>query len=544
MPYTLQTKQFVREATGLIREFGAIDTLLFASAFVFALVFTIEQFPWFYGNTLGADLTSSLLLASIPFLFLMATYWVIGVLMPRTGNDYVWVGRIFRPSIGFAWSLLYMITVFLVAYVAEIGPFATAVSSVFGTYGLISNSSYLTDLGTFFGGPLGTFELATLFTVIFGLFAIFGSRFIKGLLYVTWAVAIIGFLLMWYIMGTTSNGTFVTNWNTLMTPINSTYSYAALQSTAVKAASFPGLSTGFAAVVTALPLAFLFLFGGNYANGFAGEIKNIRKSMPIALFLSLLFGVVYWSITSTLTLNAVGHDWLTEVGYGWISGGSSPGTASYPLPFQPTQPLFLAVAAYPNYALITIMFVTYLVGSLGALFAYFWIPSKYIFAWAFDRVIPSKFADVNQRFHTPYLAVTAVVIIGVILSYLYAILGYSTLFTMGTVVWGVSYVIPGLALMAFPYAKKDLFAQAPGWMGRKVASIPIVSIIGLATAIGFAYVGYVAYSNPIITAPNQFSFILIAFLVILAFVIYFVSKSYYRSKGIDVSLALKEIPPE
>ncbi len=53
----------------------------------------------------------------------------------------------------------------------------------------------------------------------------------------------------------------------------------------------PALSTGFGGVILALPLAFLFLFGGNYANGFAGEIKNVKKAIPIALFLSLLFGI-------------------------------------------------------------------------------------------------------------------------------------------------------------------------------------------------------------------------------------------------------------
>src|SRR5713226_10463775 len=73
----LQTKQFFREATGLVREYGAIDTLLFASVFVFALVFTITQFPWFYGNTAGADLPTSLVVAAIPFIFLMLAYWAI-----------------------------------------------------------------------------------------------------------------------------------------------------------------------------------------------------------------------------------------------------------------------------------------------------------------------------------------------------------------------------------------------------------------------------------------------------------------------------------
>lgn len=541
----MQTKQFVRDATGLVREYGAIDTLLFASVFVFALVFTITQFPWFYGNTQGADLTTSLLVAAIPFVFLMLAYWAIAVIMPRTGNDYVWVSRVFHPSIGFVWGLIYVLIVFLAAFIgAGTGPISFAVSSIFTTVGLLSNSAYMANLGAYFGTSIGGFELAVLFTLMVTLFTIFGSRLIKYFLYTTWFVAIIGMIVMWYILATTSNATFVSNWNALIGSSNSSYTYAALQNAAVTKGGFPGFNTGTAAIITALPFAFLFLFGGNYVNAFAGEIKNVRKTVPIALFLSLFLGLGYWSLTSTLTAATVGKDWLTQIGYAWISGGSVPSTAGYPLPYQPTQPLFLAVAAYPNNTLITLMFITYFIGSLGPVFAYFWIPSKYLFAFSFDRVIPSKFADVSSRFHTPYLAIIATALIAILAEYLYSYLGYSSYFTMGTVLWGISYVIPGLALMVFPFVKKDLFAQAPGWVGKKVAGLPLVSLVGLLTAIGFGYVGFIAYSNPAITVANTNSISLLVFLIVFGFVLYFLSKYYYKSKGIDISMALKEIPPE
>lgn len=538
-------KVFARDATGLVREFGAIDTLLLASVFVFALVFTITQFPWFYGNTLGANLTVSLLVAAIPFVVLMATYWIIGVLMPRTGNDYLWIGRVFHPSIGFTWSLIYVLVVFLTAFIgAGVGPLSFAISSVFSTYGLISNSPSLTNWGNFFGGATGTFELSFLFTVMVAAFAIFGSKFIKGFLYVTWIFAIAGMIMMWYILGTTSNATFVSNWNSLMTTLSPSYSYAALQSTAVAKTSFPGFSVGSAGILLALPFAFLFLFGGNYSNAFAGEIKNVRRSLPIALFLSLILGIVYWSITSQLTVNTLGFNWITQVGYGWISGGSVPSTASFPLPFQPTQPLFLAVSAYPNSTLITVMFIVYIIGSLGPVFAYFWIVTKYLFAWSFDRVIPSTFANVSDRFHTPYLAIIVAAAIGIILSYLFEVLGYATYFTMGTVIWGISYIIPGLALMVFPFVRKDIFATASGWMAAKAGGVPVISIIGALTAVGFGYVGYLALSNPAIGVANEFSEVLVVSLIVSGFLIYFVSDAYHRRRGMNLDFALKAIPPE
>ncbi|MDG7016002.1 MAG: hypothetical protein JRM82_01350, partial [Nitrososphaerota archaeon] len=126
----------------------------------------------------------------------------------------------------------------------------------------------------------------------------------------------------------------------------------------------------------------------------------------------------------------------------------------------------------------------------------------------------------------------------------YLVLGYFTYFTLGTVLWGISDIVPGVALMVFPYVKKDLFATAPGWVGKRVGGIPLVTLVGLLTAIGFGYVGYVAYSNPLITAPNLNSVYLALGVLVVAFAVYFTSRYYHKSKGMDISMALKEIPPE
>jgi amino acid transporter len=542
----LQTKQFVRDATGLVREYGAMDTLLFASVFVFALVFTITQFAWFYGNTLGAPLAPTLLLAAVPFAFLMISYWAIGVLMPRTGNDYVFVGRILHPSIGFAWGLFYVLIVFLAAFIgAGVGPLSLAASSIFSVAGLMGNSATLVNLGNFVSGGYGALEFMVLLTVIVAAFTVFGARLIKAFLYITWIFAIVGMIVMWYILSTTSNATFISNWNQLLSGGNANYTYAGLQNFAGTSAPF-SYAVGLGGVVAALPLGFLFLFGGNYANAFAGEIKNVKKSLPIALFLSLILGLGYWILTSTLTVNVVGFNWITTVGHAWntCSCTSTPSTG-YPLPYNPTQPLILAVAAYQNPLLVNLMFITYIIGSLGPVFAYFWIPTKYLFAWSFDRVIPSKFADVSSRFHSAWVAVIATVVIAFIAEVLYNILGYSSYFSMGTVLWGISYTIPGLALTIFPYVKKDLFAGAPGWMGKKVAGIPLLSIVGFITTLGFGIVGYIAFSSTVVNfLPVSVTAGVVAITIFGGLAIYFLSKWYHKREGIDISMALKEIPPE
>ena len=537
---TLERKVFVRDATGLVREFGALDALLFSSAMVFALIFTTVQFAWFYGETGGANLPISLVVGAVPFVFLMITYWVMAIVMPRTGNDYVWVGRIFHPSIGFAWSLLYVFIVLFVAFVGSgVAAFSYAFSISLTTVGLISNSASFTNLGTFIGGTVGTFELSILLTLMFGAFCIFGSRFIKGLMYVSWLAALAGILLMWYILATTNPQTFSSNWNTLIVPsFGNNATYQTLQSTGVSA-GFTAAPPTFATIVGAIPLASLFLLGGNYTNAFVGEIKNVKRSIPIALFLSLFLGIVYWSITATLTLDAVGANWMYAVGYAFENG-------KFALPFPPSQPLMLAVAAYPNSALISVTLITYLIGSLAPLLAYFWIASKYIFAWAFDRVVPSKFADIGERFRTPHLAIIGVILFGILAEAFYLFAGWSASFTMGSIVWDLTYVIPGLALVAFPYVKKDLFQQSPGFVRKKVGGVAIVSIVGIITAVGFAWEGYIGFATGCggYCTPTPFGYYLTAALVVLGFIVYAAAWTYHKREGLDISKALKAIPPE
>ena len=159
-------------------------------------------------------------------------------------------------------------------------------------------------------------------------------------------------------------------------------------------------------------------------------------------------------------------------------------------------------------------------------------------------MIPSKFADVSAKYHTAWVAVITTAVIAIVAEFLYSYLGYSSYFTMGTVLWGNLIHDTRTGPDGLPVREEDLFAQAPGWLGKKVVGIPIVSIIGGVTMVGFGYVGAVAFSSPAVTVVNADSLELLVGLIILGFVIYFASNRYHKRKGLDISMALKEIPPE
>ena len=68
--------------------------------------------------------------------------------------------------------------------------------------------------------------------------------------------------------------------------------------------------------------------------------------------------------------------------------------------------------------------------------------------------------------------------------------------------------------------------------------------MGIITAIAFAWEGYLGFITPAAAVPTQFGYYLTASVIALAFIIYFASWAYHKRQGLDLSLALKTIPPE
>lgn len=62
-------------------------------------------------------------------------------------------------------------------------------------------------------------------------------------------------------------------------------------------------------------------------------------------------------------------------------------------------------------------------------------------------------------------------------------------------------------------------------------------------AIVFAYITYQFLAFPNIWGGNPIAYGWVAGSFILGIIIYAVSKSYYSKRGIDISLAYKELPP-
>jgi amino acid transporter len=174
---------------------------------------------------------------------------------------------------------------------------------------------------------------------------------------------------------------------------------------------------------------------------------------------------------------------------------------------------------------------------------FFLAPTRYIFSWSFDRILPVRFSATTKK-GVPYVAVllygvltiifvAAAVYTSILSYYAYAIFG----FYLSTTI-----VLIGGAL--FPYRRKDIFDASHRYVRAKIAGIPVMTIVGLVGAL-FSAITMVVTVLPAYTGfPIQLSyFIPIVVVLVAATILYWVSYYYNKSKGLPVDLVGKEIPP-
>ena len=528
---------FVRKTSGLVRPYDAKDTVLIYTLIIFSILNTTLQFPWFLGFWPGADLVGALAFAMIPMGLLMICYWAIALAMPRSGSDYVWFARVGHPSVGFAWSLVYYYMLLVVGPLTVCFTYGFTISISLVAWGTLYNAPALVEFATWLNTPIGSFAFAFLLFCIYTAFAILGHKLGKALLYTGWVIQVIALVLMWAIMGTSNPTVFAQKWDTLM---SSYITYGAVFDTA-KSAGWALAPITFGATISSVTFTFMLMSGAAQGAGtISGEIRNVNRSIPIALLLSNVFAFIIWAISYLAEVTATGYGWLVAMSWMW---DNIPTT--YPLPWAPSMPLMLGILTYPNQTLTLVALGTFILANIA--FAYILIVtvSRYFFAWAFDRLIPTRFADVSARFKTPHWALVATWLIAVVTAYGYAFVGFSNFFAAASTLMVLCYAVLACTVVVFPFTKwKTLLDGLPPFMRSKIAGAPIISIVGALTAIILFYAAYAVAVNPLLTGTAApLTAYLFGGIFILGIVIYYASKAYHTSQGIDIGLVFKEVPP-
>jgi amino acid transporter len=454
--------------------------------------------------------------------------------MPRSGGDYVWSGRILHPAIGTSLNLTFVI--YLSLFVGSLANYCMSygLSSTMISVGIISKNPALVSWGiAVFNNPLVILTLASI-VILYSLVAqIRGLNFFLKQQLVLFAFCVFATVVTIAILLTTNPTQYAMAFDSGMS------SYTTYQHIIDSAKSFgfvwaPTLS----ATLLALPFAWLTNNGYQYSGYFAGELKQVRKSMLWSTMGNNVISTILFATFAWAFVNAVGDNWLHSLAYlAYVQ------TSSFNFPVVP-NPYFLASLATNNVVVAVIINLALpLWGPL--IVASNWHPmTRTILGMGFDRVLPMKFADVSDRFHTPVVAIILVAIIswiGLVGSLYYGVIFGNMNFTL---MYTIVMAIGGIAGVVYPL-RKALYAKSP-ITGYKIGRIPLVSVLGVIVFVFFTYMAIAAGLNPSVggpTNPYALTWLLITF--VGCGVLYFISRAYHKAKhGIDIAANFAEIPPE
>jgi basic amino acid/polyamine antiporter, APA family len=186
--------------------------------------------------------------------------------------------------------------------------------------------------------------------------------------------------------------------------------------------------------------------------------------------------------------------------------------------------------------------IVLLVSNIGFGFLGFMFLSRPMLAWSFDRILPAKLSSVSSRFGSPVVAIVVTLLLAATGWTLELYTTYTSVILDSLLIKFIGWAIISLAAVAIPFRQKRLFEDSS--VNYKVAGLPVLSIAGLASFLVFTYFVVNSITTTVFYTPttDQGSFLIVLFGGAILY--YFLAAAYRKSKGVDLSLAFKELPPE
>lgn len=537
-PATEARGLFVRQSSGLIREFRALDVFIFntlgyALGLVLAVVPTFAAGLWPEQNvllivTVGTALT----------LFNAATYGYLAGILPRSGGDYVYLSRIVHPGIGFTanWGFTWSQFLGLGLYAAFTVNFGLAVS--LATLGNATGNNTLVDWSESVSGDWPTFLIGVglLATVLFVLSR--STRIIRWLFLIGFIPAIVGTLVTLIVFFTTTKQEFVQKFNAFMAERGGGQTYDGL----IQGASDAGFSVGdatFVGALLAIPLGYWIYIGFTYSAYIGGEVKQAAKTQPRMILATLGFAYLVYMLIFWRYYEVVGKDFTNSVVY--LDGNTDEGSG---IPVSPVLNFFAGIMT-DSTVLNVLIGLSFILWHALLLFVIAMICTRNLFAWSFDRVMPRQLATVSDRTHAPWVSAIVITAIAAVLLALYVFTSFFTIVVNYIVIFSIAFWLTSFAAILLPYRRPELFNQAPEGARRRIGGIPVISLLGVGNLALFTLILVGSFKTPAFSGPTGGR--AIAFVVgiyVVGAILYLVSRAVQRRRGVNLDLLYKEIPPE
>jgi amino acid transporter len=164
---------------------------------------------------------------------------------------------------------------------------------------------------------------------------------------------------------------------------------------------------------------------------------------------------------------------------------------------------------------------------------------------AYDGVLPKSVTRVN-RYGCPWLALLIALLMSAVV-FIWAVFnatGFFQVLVYALLVQLIAMALVGLAGVLAPFLRPDLYRASASQ--KSVAGLPLVSIAGAGAILTAVYVWW-AYLHYDQLGTNANLGKLFAWTIgpaVLGFAFYLAVAAYKKTRGTDITLVYREIPPE
>jgi len=539
-----KTTFFTRKATGLVRQLSLFDSFVFNASFVnigLAVLYMVLYVPAWHP---GGSMIVATLIATLIALPTAITYGMLAAAFPRSGGEYVYISRNLSPAIGFAasWNL----TIWGLFYIGS--PCALfsryGLTALFRFFGLKTGSGAFMNLANWVATPVGTFLAGLVLLAIIMALYIRGMRVWARVQDFFFLFAVLSIVLIIILLAINSRSDFVGSFNEYLSESThkaDTYGFLVSQ------AKENGFSPApFSLTMTLLVLAWpcYNLFWANASTYFGAEVRQPARTQVLSLPLAVIFSGAGMVLIFLLLNRTVGTDLMAALG--WVPA------QEMGLSTAPTFQELIAVMAGPVLGVIVLAGFLY--------WTWAWAPlaiavvTRNFLAWSLDGLAPSKLSEVNPRLSTPVPALVTCGVLGVFFLFLHAFVPAFSII-VGMVGVFFTFALASASAVAFPFTHRADFEASP--INWRLAGFPVISIFGIFSIVFLACAEVAILLDPvsgisIYPSADEGTGKGVAFVMFLinlgvlasGFVAYFVIRAVQKSRGFNVDLAFKEIPPE
>ncbi|MGA2462110.1 MAG: APC family permease [Candidatus Bathyarchaeia archaeon] len=541
-----EPKLYVRAASGLVREVSATKALAFSlgAAVAWEPAWVLVFFTLLPAFLVAgwSSLSWGVLVAGIFTMFILSPiYAVLASALPRSGGDQVYTTRITSPLMGFveSWTFIFSIFAFM-GYGLSV-----LIYNISGAMQIIGFSSPepWNTWSTFLSQPTGMTIVGTIVMAVILIVSIQPTRRFHTInAIIVFTGLILSALIIPFMFGINTN-VFATNLQH--------YTGKTVQGL-INEATSAGFSVGtfsWSTIGLVLGVGLLEFVGFQYTGFIAGELKgNVGKSIVIAFSVTCLVVIVIHTVFVQVFVNTFGFNFLAALSYLFYTTGTAP--------FLPLAQAYVAIAKPDVAGLMAISALgSFLIG-FGLAIAWIATASRTAFAWAMDRLIPTRLSTINSRTKQPmrliilFVAIWYVSFMGSVYGYTF-ITGSLTSILLSMFVW----ILPGVNAVLLPYRRPDIYELIPKSM-RRTYGIPLITILGIIWLLFSIPLFFLYAFWPIIGASygqhiaGVFNVALSTGLVLFVGVtvagigVYYLSRWYNKRHGIDTDLLFKTVPPE